>query len=325
MASPSALLSLSASAARVACRKLTRRPLREGWSFGVEVFADWMRQTAAAIEHLPLAEQGPAWARTVTPNPVLKKVQFEPVSAGGVPACWVTPVDGPLPARTLLYLHGGYYSSLSVENYRQLLARLCLAASARALAIDYRLAPANVFPAAVEDALTAWRWLRSTGLEPERVIPAGDSAGGGLAAALLISLRDSGESLPSAAVFLCPWVDLAARGGSLVSNAAYDWLPPDAVAARAALYLGAADAKNPLASPAHADLRGLPPMLIQVGSAEMFYDQVVRFSERARAAGVDVTLDVTPDMIHDWHLLAPFFPQGREAIARAGAFVRERT
>ena len=325
MALGSTLLSLSTSAARVARRRLTRGPLRKGWPFGFEVFADWLRRTAVDIELLPTTEQGAAWENVGVPNPVLKKVRFEQVSARGVPAYWVTPVDGPAPERTLLYLHGGYYSSNSVNNVRELLARLCLAASARALALDYRLAPAHPFPAAVEDALTGWRWLRSTGALPSTVVPMGDSAGGGLTAALLLSLRDSGETLPPAAVLLCPWVDLAAEGGSLVENAAYDYLRPDAVPRRAKLYLGDTDAKNALASPAYADLRGLPPMLVQVGSAEMFYDQVVRFAERARAAGVDVALDVGADMIHVWQLLAAFFRQSREAIARVGAFVRERT
>lgn len=309
------------SVVRVTARRLSGQQLRPEWSFGFETFADVLKQSELRIRELPTSAQGEAWERQKMPHPVLKLVRFESVSAGGVDAEWVIPHNDSNLSPIVLYFHGGWYCTASPRNYRELLARIATTAHVRMLAVDYRLAPEHPFPAAVEDALKSWHWLMSTGIEPKHVALAGDSAGGGLAAALLVSLRDAGEALPASATLLCPWVDLSASGGSMIQNERFDWSDPDAVAERVRLYLGDRDPKTPLASPIFADLRGLPPMLIQTGGAEMLLDQDIRFAEVARDAGVTVTLDMVPNMIHDWQLLAAFFPQARASIETIAAFI----
>jgi acetyl esterase/lipase len=203
------------------------------------------------------------------------------------------------------------------------MTRLAIEASMRVLGLNYRLAPLHQFPAAVEDAAAAYRWLLKTGVEPARIAIAGDSAGAGLALAATITIREDGLPLPAAIACLSPWVDLAVTGASMISKAR-----EDPVASRemllgwAKLYLGSRDPRTPLASPLYADLRQIPPMLIQVGSAEVLLDDSLRLAERASAAGVDTTLEVWPEMIHVWHSFAAILPEGRQAIERIGKFVR---
>ena len=251
-------------------------------------------------------------------------VSWDPVDAGGVPAEWVTTpqaTDG----RVICYLHGGGYTMGSVNTHRELVSRLSRAAGARALAVDYRLAPEDPFPAAVEDATTAYRWLLRTGVDPANVVIAGDSAGGGLTAATLVALRDAGDPLPAAGVCLSPWVDLEGIGESMTTKAEADpMVQRDELLDMAKAYLGDADPRTPLAAPLYADLCGLPPLLIQVGTAETLLDDATRLAARARAAGVDVTLEPWEDMIHVWHFMASMLPEGQEAIDRIGEFIRER-
>jgi acetyl esterase/lipase len=220
-------------------------------------------------------------------------------------------------------LHGGAYLFGSIEDYRDFLARVTRAADARAVAIDYRLAPEHPFPAALEDALAAYVALLDSGVSPTRLVVAGDSAGGGLTLSLLVALRDRGLPLPAGALLVCPWVDLAARGGTLVSNGPYDVFGETLVERWALTVLAGADASDPRASPARADLRGLPPMLVQVGEVEVVLDQVKAFAERARSAGVDARLRVWRDCFHDWPLYAAILRDGRRAIDEIGAFIRE--
>lgn len=194
------------------------------------------------------------------------------------------------------------------------------------LTIDYRLAPENPHPAAVEDAVAAYRWLLGSRVEPGRTVLAGDSAGGGLTAATLVSLRDQRDRLPAAGVCICPWVDLEITGKSMDTNAEADPLVKrDVVTNMAAGYLQGQDPRTPLASPLHAELRGLPPLLIQVGKSETLLDDASRLAERARIAGVDVTYEAWPDMIHVWHAFGSFLPEARQAIDRIGEFIRQRT
>ena len=252
-------------------------------------------------------------------------VQFQRVDAGGVPAEWVTP-PGPSVGRTILYLHGGGYVVGAAQDYRELVSRVARAAEARALTLDYRLAPEHPHPAAVEDAVTAYRWLLASGAEPGRTVLAGDSAGGGLTVATLVSLRDRGERMPAAGVCICPWVDLEITGTSMDTNAEADPLVKrDVVANMATAYLQGQDPRTPLASPLHAELKGSPPLLIQVGQAETLLDDANRLAERARKAGVDVTYEPWPDMIHVWQGFGSFLPEARQAIERIGEFIRKRT
>jgi acetyl esterase/lipase len=251
-------------------------------------------------------------------------VVSEPVSAGGVPSEWIT-----TPAadheQVILHLHSGGYYTGSINTHRDLVARLGRAAGMRALAIDYRLAPEHPYPAALEDATTAYRWLVATGYEPANIIIAGDSSGGGLALAMLVNLRDAGDPLPAGAVCLSPWTDLALTGGSIKSKAKADPInKPDVLKFGAALYAGQYDLKTPLISPLYAELRELPPILIQVGTEETLLDDSTRLAEHARAAGVEVTLEIWKGMIHDFQLYARFLPEARQAIEGVGMFMRRR-
>jgi len=247
------------------------------------------------------------------------------VDAGGVPAEWTAP-DGLKDDRVMIYMHGGGYNFGSVESHRELTARLAVAAEARVLSVDYRLAPEHPFPAAVEDAVAAYRWLLAEGVAAERIAAAGDSAGGGLALAMLLALRDAGDPLPAAYVGMSPLTDLAKEGESMRTKAAIDpMVDPESSEANAARYLGAGgDPKNPLASPLYADLKGLPPMLVLVGTWEILMDDSTRLAERARAAGVAVELQVWEEMLHIWPYFAQFFPEGEQAIEIMGGFVQDR-
>ena len=245
-----------------------------------------------------------------------------PVDAGGVRAEWISAPDSH-DDRAMLYLHGGCYGSGSVESHRDLMSRLSLAAATRVLGLNYRLAPEHPFPAAVEDAAAAYRWLLDTGFEPARIAMVGDSAGGGLALATMIAARDAGLPLPSAVVCLSPWVDLGLTGTSMDAKAGDDPIVSrEMLRGWVKLYLGDHNARSPLASPLYADLHGLPPLLIQVGASEVLLDDATRLAERASSAGVETTLEVWPDMIHVWHTFAAILPEARQAIARIGEFVR---
>ncbi len=256
--------------------------------------------------------------------PVPPDVKSEPVDAAGVPAEWIS-VPGSDASAVVLYLHGGGYAVGSLNTHRDLVGRICRASGARALSVDYRLAPEHPFPAAVDDASAAYRWLLAGGVDASRIEIAGDSAGGGLAAAALLALRDAGQPLPAAAVCLSPWLDLAHAGESIRTKAEADpMVRMDGLDAMAKMYAGDAGVKNPLVSPLYADLTALPPMLIQVGTEEVLLDDSIRFAERAQAAGVDVTLEVWDGMIHVWQIFAPMLPEGQQAIDRVGEYVREK-
>lgn len=242
-----------------------------------------------------------------------------PVDAGGVKAQWVvTPASRA--DRRLLYLHGGGYRVGAPVTYRHFTWRLATAAQARLLAIDYRLAPEHPFPAALEDAISAYRWLLAGAWQGLAVV--GDSAGGGLALALLLKLRDDGLPLPAAAVALSPWTDLAMTGASLTLNAEADpMLNADDLPRFATDYLAGADPRNPYASPLYGDPSGLPPTLLHVGADEILRDDAVRMAEKMRQAKCHVELEIWPRMPHVWHLLAPVLPEARLAIAGIGDFL----
>jgi epsilon-lactone hydrolase len=230
------------------------------------------------------------------------------------------------PDRRILFLHGGAYTTGSPVLYRHILWRFAVAADAEVAAIDYRLAPEHPFPAAVEDAVAAWQGLLAEGADPSRCAVMGDSAGGGLALALLLRLRDIGAPLPGAAVALSPWTDLAMTGNSLQRNAAADPMEnPDDIPYLVACYLGDHDPRDPYASPLYGDPTGLPPTLLQVGSDEILVDDSARMTTRMKAAGCKVELEIWPRMPHVWHAFAPVMPEARRAITRIGAFVRRHT
>jgi epsilon-lactone hydrolase len=270
-----------------------------------------------------VAEMRANFAEAMSELRVADDVTCTPVDAGGVRAEWIVP-PGAAAERVLLYLHGGGYVLCSVSTHRDLISRMARAAGMRALGLDYRLAPEHPFPAAVEDAATAYRWLVSHGTAPEHIAIAGDSAGGGLTLATLVALRDAGDPLPAAAVCLSPWVDLEGTGPAFAAKAAVDpFVNKGMTEFLAQQYLAGRDPRTPLAAPLYADLHGLPPLLIQVGTAEILLDDATRIADRAKAAGVDASLEVWDDMIHVWQLFAPLLPEGQQAIERIGAFIRE--
>ncbi len=252
-------------------------------------------------------------------------VRCEPTDADGIAAEWIAAPETEA-GRVVLYLHGGGYVMGSINSHREMVARISRAARSRALAIDYRLAPEHPHPAAVEDAVAAYRWLLGQGVRPEGVTIAGDSAGGGLTVATLVALRDAGEPLPAAGVCLSPWVDLEGSGESMRTKHDVDpMVKLDGLLQFAEMYLGGQHPQTPLAAPLHADLSDLPPLLIQVGTAETLLDDSTRLAARAREAGVDVELDPWDDMVHVWQIFGSILPEAREAIERIGAFVRTRT
>ncbi len=256
--------------------------------------------------------------------PLPPDVATEAVRANGVPAEWVWAPPASAD-RVVLYVHGGAYVIGSINTHRDLAGRISRASGARVLNVDYRLAPEHPHPAAVEDATAAYRWLVANGQAPARLAIAGDSAGGGLTIATLVALRDAGDPLPAAGVCLSPWVDLEGIGESMSSRAHLDpMVQKDHLLRMAKLYLGDLHPRTPLAAPLYADLSGLPPLLIQVGTAETLLDDATRIAERAKKAGVDVTLDVWEDMIHVFQAFAPMLPEGQQAIEQIGEFLRAR-
>ena len=274
------------------------------------------------LESLTIAERRKAteWVASVPPA----GTEAEPVEANGVPAEWVT-AAGVGDGRVLLYLHGGAYQIGSPVTLRHLVALLSGVAQARALSVDYRLAPEHPFPAAVDDAVAAYRWLLAEGTDPATIAVAGDSAGGGLALGTLVALRDVGEPMPAAAVLLSPWTDLALTGESLRTRAAVDMMiRPGSMHQDAAVYLAGEDPCHPYASPLYADLRGLPPLLIHVGDAEVVLDDSTRVAARAREADVDVTLEVWDEMPHVFHAFAGLLPESDQAIERIGDWLQHR-
>jgi len=255
-------------------------------------------------------------------SPMPDGVRCEAVDAEGVSAEWITPAA--VDERTILYLHGGGYVIGSIGSHRALVARIAIVARARALLIDYRLAPEHAYPAAVDDATAAYRWLLAQGVAPARLAIAGDSAGGGLTAATLVALRDAGDPLPAAAVCISPWLDLACSGESMRTKAADDpILSKERLSGWARHYLNGTDARTPIASPLYGDLSGLPPLLVQVGTAEVLLDDSLRYAARARAAGVDVTLEPWEEMIHIWPIFF-MLPEAQQAIDRVGAWLCQR-
>jgi epsilon-lactone hydrolase len=255
-------------------------------------------------------------------SPPAGDIRLEPIDANGVAAEWSL-APGSDPSKVLLFFHGGGYCSGSIVSHRGMVTEAGRAARARTLAVGYRLAPEHPFPAAIEDARAAYRFLLDQGIAPSKIVIGGDSAGGGLTLALMTSVRDTREPLPACAWLVSPWVDLQMTGASLAEKAVTDPLISKSYLEElASAYLAGADPANPLVSPLNADLAGLPPLLVQVGSAETLLDDAVRIARRAGAADVRVNLEIWPHMIHAWHLWAAQLEAGRCAIASAGAFIR---
>ena len=254
-----------------------------------------------------LAERRVRLDTVASADGVAADISFEPVTVGGCLAEWSL-APGSDASRVLLFFHGGGYCSGSIRSHRGMVSEAGRAARVRTLAIGYRLAPENPFPAALDDALAAIAFLEGQDIPADRIAIGGDSAGGGLSLATMIRLREAAKPLPACAWLVSPWVDLEMTGASIDHSA-----KPN--------YLHGQDPRNPLVSPLHAALAGLPPTLIQVGSAETLLDDAVRIAGKLGAADVATNLEIWPDMIHAWHLWAARLAAGRQALASAGAFI----
>jgi acetyl esterase/lipase len=273
---------------------------------------------------LSFEEQRKGMEQNTSQLPVADGVTCETTTIDNLPAEWIIPSEI-INDIIILYLHGGGYCIGSINTHRSMVSFLSKYAKAKALLIDYRLAPEHPFPAAVEDAMAAYCWLLDEGHSPEKLVIAGDSAGGGLTVATMLNLKETGKPLPAVGVCLSPWVDMEAIGESAKTKADIDpMVHREPLLNMASAYLGGADPKTPLAAPIYADLKGLPPLLIQVGTAEILLDDANRLAERAKAAGMEVNLEVWDDMVHVWQFFAAIVPEGRKAVEGISAFIRKR-
>ena len=255
---------------------------------------------------------------------VADDIDVETVQAAGIDAEWLR-APGARADRAILYLHGGGYVIGSPHTHRALGGEISRAAQAAVLMLDYRLAPEAPFPAAVEDGVSGYLWLLEQGFAPAQLAMGGDSAGGGLVVATLVSARDQGLAMPGAAVCISPWGDMTCSHASYRTRHDADPIVKHAgITQMATLYLNGADPRDPLASPNFADLTGLPPMLIHVGSAETLHDDAIALDRKAQADGVQSTLEVWEDMIHVWHAFHPMLPEGKDGITRVGEFLRQQ-
>jgi len=255
--------------------------------------------------------------------PVADDVELNPVDLDGVPGEW-SMVPGTDQSRVLVFFHGGGYCSGSIRSHRRMATEAGRGAGVRTLAVGYRLAPEHPFPAARDDALTAWHWLRKQGIDAAHIAVGGDSAGANLSVALINQLRADSEELPACAWLVSPWTDLTMSGSTMTTKDAVDPLMHKGYLQELAnAYVPAGmESNDPRISVLYADLHGLPPALIQVGSEEALLDDASRFATAAGAADVPVTLEIWPHMIHAWHLWNAHLDAGRRALASAAAFIR---
>lgn len=315
------------TAQTVSMRRLLQGSRRPGWSWSLESMTEFLR------ENMPRGEQIEAQqVRTLMSHlqhiPLGQNVTIQPAQEMPVAGEWMIPAGSQGPKRpsqepVTLYVHGGGYIAGSPRVYRSLTAQLACDTGTHVFCMDYRLAPEHPYPAALEDALATYRWLLRNGTEPEQVALVGDSAGAGLIVALLCALRDEGEPMPAAAACLSPWVDLTCSRNSLNGNADCDYLNRDIVRACATMYCNGRDAADPTISPIRAELHGLPPLLVQIGTIELFFDETIEFAQRARAAGVEVELEAWDDMIHVWHMLYWLEPKAKQAVQHVARFVQK--
>jgi monoterpene epsilon-lactone hydrolase len=253
--------------------------------------------------------------------PIAADIRTELFEIGGVPAQRLIPPDADAD-RAVLFLHGGGYVYGSLQSHGGMVAEIARASRCVAISLQYRLAPEHPFPAALDDACAAYAWLLQRGFSADKLALVGDSAGGGLVMSTLVTLRDRGQPMPGAAVCVSPWVDLSATGESWTTRQAMDpMIDRSLVDLLAGLYLAGQDRTMPVVSTVHADLRGLPRLLIQVGEREVLFSEAQRLAAHARAQGVEVTFEEWAQMVHVWHLYYPMLGAGRDAIARIGAFL----
>lgn len=313
---------LAQAVAEASARRLRRGPRRPGWNWFVELCTEVLRRQLVIAFRMRDVNAARAYLDSaLISSPALAEATFIAVTQPKFTGKWVTQKHS-TPRLTALYLHGGGYSFYP-RAYDHFTAVIAQAAGTRTFALDYRLAPEHPFPAQLEDALNAYCWILQT-VHPADLVIIGDSAGGNLALALLIKLRDSKMPLPSMAIVLSPATDFETEYASMVKNQEFDWIDTQMLVCWAEWFTDASQRTNSLVSPIRADLHGLPPMYIQAGRCEILYDSIKSFADHARQHGVDVTLDSWKDMNHVFQLFGMEAPQSTEALRRIGEVIRAR-
>lgn len=307
--------------AMTATKRLLQGPRHPGWTLAFELTMGLMR-SMLEVDHRGAA-QAVRRRLGLMPPLLARRIRLSHTRLGGVPVDVLTPVNLVPDDPTLLYMHGGGYVTCSPASHRHLLAALADLIPARVVAPAYRLAPEHPFPAALDDVCSVYETLLAQGTDPARLFLGGDSAGGGLAVSAQLRMRDAGRPVARGLVLVSPWVDLALDLEALMPCAGHDFLTPKMLIDTAAQYAGAERLDHPLISPVHADLRGLPPMLVVTGAWELFYEQNCRFVARARRAGVEVRHQVEPGMLHAYPAFGALLPQGRAALRLAAKYVRD--
>jgi monoterpene epsilon-lactone hydrolase len=304
-------------------RRISKGPLRPGWTTLLEITTTYLRD----IEQVCFRLQGIDAQRLladalVFDAPALKKVRRTSVAEGSVHGCWYDP--GPRSAVVLYFLHGGGYAFASrlYENFNAVLATTT---GYSLFALDYSLAPEHPYPAQVEQALTGYTWLRSTGIDPTNVVVIGDSAGGNLALALALVLRERNKPAPALVVGLSPWVDITCSGDSMVTKEGIDWVSRPMAVRWGEWYHQGAAATEPLVSPLYADLRGLPPLYVQAGTDEILIDQIRAFVASARGQGAAIDYEEWEGMTHDFQAYGDLVPQAAEALNHLKARIQTAT
>ena len=306
---------------RVTVSRLLHGSKLSEWTWVIETTTTYLRLQERIAFGLPtIAQQREYMDALVVYSSELAHMQIEVVEVDGMKGRWFVP-RAAASAPVILYLHGGGYA-FSIRAHDNLIAFVALAAQARIFALDYRLAPEHPFPAQLEDAQTAYHWLLSSGIDREQIVIAGDSAGGNLALTLLLALHDAQQPLPKLAICLSPWTDMDSSYRSLKENEPYDWIERRMVVRWAEWFCRGTDPQNPLVSPVHADLRGLPPIYIQAGDAELLIDMIRVFVDKAKAQGASVTLEVWKQMNHVFQAYGPIMQQSKEALQRIGEVIQ---
>ena len=302
--------------------RLRHCPRLSEWTWVFELATAFLKRQEQIAFSLPrIAEQREFMDAIVVRSTELKHMQIEAVETATVRGRWFVPQTA-LAEYMVLYLHGGGYA-FSVRAHDNLIAFVALAAQARTFALDYRLSPEHPFPAQLEDAQAAYRWILSSGIASNRVVIAEDSAGGNLALALLLALRDAQQPLPALAVCLCPWTDMDSSYKSMKENEPSDWIEKRMAVRWARWLCQGTDFKNPLVSPVHGDLSGLPPIYIQAGDAEILIDMIWEFASKAQKQGAQITLEEWKQMNHVFQAYGTFTPQSKEALQRIGEVIKQ--
>ncbi|MEM1415588.1 MAG: alpha/beta hydrolase [Myxococcota bacterium] len=306
-------------------RRALIAPRHPAWGWRTELLFRTLRSATASVAlGAPPERIRARLDRVARLGQVRPGVKVRRTTYGGLRAASFEAGGCDASAGVLLHFHGGGYAVGSLTTHHHFLADLASATRRRVVGVEYRKAPEHPFPAPVDDVVAAFRALVKSGVPAARIVVSGDSAGGGLALALVQRLRDAGEAMPAALALFSPWVCLALEGESMARNVRYDYLSKPAMERFARYYLQGTDPRNPEVSPLHADFRDLPPMLLQAGGAELLVSDIERLAERARAAGVEVRLEVWDGMFHAFHGFAGLLPEAREAFRSTGRFVRSR-